>query len=73
MAKSATENQREKRDEETVRPEHQHYDTLEKHLRAGVSDGSDYFFDPHLFDKELRRLWETYDVPYEVSPTNRRS
>lgn len=49
-----------------MRPEHLHYETIEKHLQKCIKNGCDFFFDTKLFDEELTRLWDTYDVPYEV-------
>jgi hypothetical protein len=49
-----------------MRPEQLHYETIERHLQKCIKNGSDFFFDTKLFDDELTRLWETYDVPYEV-------
>ena len=50
-----------------MRPEHQHYDTIEQWFRKSISEGHDFLFDSQLFDNEMRRMWEAYDVPYEVS------
>lgn len=50
-----------------MRPEHHHYDTIEGQLRSSISEGRNFLFDSDLFDQELRRLWDAYDVPYEVS------
>jgi hypothetical protein len=52
---------------QALRPEHRHYDTIDYLFRQSISQADEYLFDAKLFDKELRRLWETYEVPYEVS------
>lgn len=49
-----------------MRPEQQHYDTIEKWLRESIAMGRGFLFDQTMFRRELTRLWETYDVPYEV-------
>lgn len=48
------------------RPEHEHYVAIEEHLQKCIKEGSDFLFHTKLFEEELRRLWETYDVPYQV-------
>ena len=50
-------------------PEQLHYDTIEKFIQTSIRSGADFLFDKDLFDVELRRLWETYNVPYPVSKT----
>lgn len=49
-----------------MRPEHTYYDAIEGYLRTSIVSGRDFLFDPQLFDDELRRLWETYDVPCQA-------
>jgi len=50
----------------TPRPEHVHYDLIEEHLQRSIQEGSDFLFDTAKFEAELRRLWEEYNVPYQV-------
>jgi hypothetical protein len=49
-----------------MRPEHIHYDTVENWLRESIAVGRPFLFSQTLFRHELTRIWETYDVPYEV-------
>jgi hypothetical protein len=48
------------------RPEHVHYDALEKHVIRSVEEKREFLFDRDKFDGELRRLEEDFEVPYEV-------
>lgn len=48
-------------------PEQLHYNTIEKFIQTSISSGADFFFNKTLFNVELERLWETYNVPYSVS------
>ena len=48
-------------------PEQLHYKTIENFFQTSISSGADFLFDKTLFDIELQRLWETYNVPYPVS------
>jgi hypothetical protein len=48
-----------------MRPEHEHYDTIEQWIRQSLFECSDFLYDRDLFQKELRRIWEQYDVPVE--------
>lgn len=49
-----------------MRPEHLHYDVVEQYLHRSIKEGKAFLFDSQAFEKELRRLWEEYDVPYQV-------
>ena len=48
-------------------PEQLHYDAIEAFLRTSISSGADFLFHKTLFENELQRLWETYNVDYAVS------
>jgi hypothetical protein len=48
-------------------PEQLHYETIEKIMQTSISSGAVFLFDKNLFDIELQRLWETYNVPFPVS------
>lgn len=48
------------------RPEHVHYDALERHVLRSVEEKREFLFDQDKFDGELRRLEEDFEVPYEV-------
>lgn len=50
-----------------MRPEHKHYDEIERLFNERIKNGDAILFDPTLFDKEMTRLWEAYDVPYQVT------
>jgi len=50
-----------------MRPEHIHYNTIEEFLLQSIKSGREFLFDADKFEKELTRLWEQYDVPYQVS------
>ena len=49
-----------------MRQEHQHYDAIEQHFRKSITQGLDFLFDTKMFEEELLRLVDTYDVPYEL-------
>ena len=48
-------------------PEQLHYETIQAFLQTSIDSGAAFLFDNILFDVELQRLWETYNVPYPVS------
>ena len=50
-----------------MRPEEEHYDAVEEIFLRGIAEGQDFLFDGDKFEAELRRLWEEYDFPYQVS------
>lgn len=45
------------------------YDVVERWLRESIELGRSFLFDKKEFEKELQRLWETYDFPYHVRET----
>ena len=51
---------------ESARPEHIHYDTIEKYIHESIAKKKDFLFDHRAFDEELYRLEDEYDFPYEV-------
>jgi hypothetical protein len=50
-----------------MRQEHLHYAEIESWFQKSVSAGSDFLFDTKLYERELNRLWDKFDVPFEVS------
>ena len=48
------------------RPEHIHYQTIERFVLEGIEQKKDFFFDKNAFDLTLRHLEREYEFPYEV-------
>lgn len=49
------------------RPEHVHYDNIERFFLDSLKYKKDFLFHQDRFDEELWLLEEKYNVPYEVS------
>ena len=56
-----------KKEPHVMRPEHVHYDTIERWIRESVNAGDEFLFEPERFRNELRKMWEKYEIPYEVT------
>lgn len=47
-------------------PEQLYYDTMEQYFHNSIRNTADFLFDTVLFDQEIKKLWEKYNIPCSV-------